>query len=253
MVRFDHGSEFKREFRTFLKQRGIKFYLANNPDTKAALVERAIRHLKDRLYRYFSHKRTMRWVDVLPSIIHSMNRSYHSSIKMRPIDVTLHNQDDVRYNLFGSANIADSYVRPNQLPSNRNLRAANTRDKVLKVGDFVRIAKYKGPLSKSYTPSFTKEIFMIVKRDPPASLVRARSDANTPHGGSTTKFRTVRRTGSPKRLGIINKGKPARQRTLFTVADEDGTVITGKFYAEELSEVIEVKPNRSRQHRYVTG
>jgi len=75
----------------FLKNANIGFRVARNPDVKAAVVERFNRTLKERIWRYFTYTRNKRYIDVLQNIVDAYNRSYHSTIKMAPYDVTLNN------------------------------------------------------------------------------------------------------------------------------------------------------------------
>jgi len=60
---------------------------------KANYAERALKTIKGRLMRYFSHKRTARWVDVLPQITESYNNTWHRTIKRKPSSVTIENAE----------------------------------------------------------------------------------------------------------------------------------------------------------------
>ena len=50
-------------------------------------VERFHRTLRARIARYCYHKNTMKYIDVLQDLLANYNKSYHRSIKMRPVDV----------------------------------------------------------------------------------------------------------------------------------------------------------------------
>jgi len=52
----------------FLKENNIRFRVIRNPDIKAAVVECFNRTLKERMWRYFTHKNTRR-IDVLQDIV----------------------------------------------------------------------------------------------------------------------------------------------------------------------------------------
>ena len=43
------------------------------------------------------------------------------------------------------------------------LKKVNDRDPKFKVGDHVRISKYKNIIAKGYTPNWSEEIFVIKK------------------------------------------------------------------------------------------
>ena len=77
-----------------------KFYTSENVDIKAAVVERFNRTLKQKMYRYFTAKRTRRYVDVLPDLVHSYNNNHHRSIGMAPMEVTADNEGVVRKRLY---------------------------------------------------------------------------------------------------------------------------------------------------------
>ena len=53
------------EFQTFLKSQNIHFLTTENPETKASIVERFQRTLKNRMWKYFTHHRTLKYIDVL--------------------------------------------------------------------------------------------------------------------------------------------------------------------------------------------
>jgi hypothetical protein len=64
-IKSDKGSEFKnKEVRSFLKKEDIHTFYSQD-ETKHALVERSIRTIKKALYRYFKHKQTCKYLDVL--------------------------------------------------------------------------------------------------------------------------------------------------------------------------------------------
>ena len=78
------------------------------------------------------------YFDVLYDIVNKYNNTVHRTIKMKPIDVT-----------------GDSYVEYNE--------DFNKKDPKFKVGDNVRISKYKNIFAKGYTPNWSEEVFVINK------------------------------------------------------------------------------------------
>ena len=53
----DKGTEFlNRKFQAYLKKRNIHFFVTHNAETKASVVERFQRTLKQRMWRYFTYK-----------------------------------------------------------------------------------------------------------------------------------------------------------------------------------------------------
>jgi len=101
MVQSDKGTEFLNStIQSTLRRHGIKFYTSENEDLKASVVERFNRTLKQKMYRYFTAKRTRRYVDASPDIIHYYNNTYHRSIGMAPSEVTTDKEDQVRSRLY---------------------------------------------------------------------------------------------------------------------------------------------------------
>lgn len=140
----DKGKEFVgAAFQKLLKENDIRFRTTRNPDIKAAVVERFNRTLKDRMWRYFTHKNTHRYIDVLQSLVSSYNNTVHSSIRMAPSAVTLYNAAEAR------ANIQRRHPR-------------RERSKLLfKIDDLVRISKTKGTFAKGYEANWSEELFKI--------------------------------------------------------------------------------------------
>ena len=90
-LRYDQGMEFRNiQFQKLLISYDIHAYEAKN-DTKAAIVERFNRTFKNKMYRYRTAENTYRYIDILQDLVDSYNNTYHRSIKMKPINVTLEN------------------------------------------------------------------------------------------------------------------------------------------------------------------
>ena len=147
----DQGTEFlNKHFRVLMKEEYIELYNTYN-ETKASIVERLIRTLKTKMWRYFTAKKTMRYVDMLPDMVHSYNHSVNRSIKTKPVDVTAENEKKVWHTLYDHDPVKNVKYK-------------------FKIGDQVRISKMKRTFEKGYLPNFSKEIFTISKqipRDPP--------------------------------------------------------------------------------------
>ena len=78
------------------------------------------------------------YFDVLDDIVDKYNNMVHKTIKMKPIDVT--NDFFAEYN-----------------------EESNKKDSKFKVGDHVRISKYKNIFAKGYSPNWSEEVFVINK------------------------------------------------------------------------------------------
>ena len=76
------------------------------------------------------------YIDKLDDIVKKYNNTYHTSIKMKPVDVKDNTYIDFE-------------------------KEVNDKDPKFKVGDYVRISKYKNTFAKGYTPNWSEEIFVI--------------------------------------------------------------------------------------------
>ena len=76
------------------------------------------------------------YFDVL-NIINKYNNTVHRTIKMKPIDVR-----------------SDSYAE--------YIEDFNKKDPKFKVGDHVRISKYKSIFAKGYAPNWSEEVFVVI-------------------------------------------------------------------------------------------
>lgn len=140
-VQTDHGTEYYNlHFRRVMSDLGINHYSVYSTK-KACMAERFIRTLKARLYKNFSSRGSYKWVDVLPDIIHSYNTTVHSTIKMRPCDVKDNRLLSTVYHYGVSA------------PPKPKFR----------VGDHVRLSKYKTVFRKGYLPQWSTEVFRVIR------------------------------------------------------------------------------------------
>lgn len=82
------GKEFlNKSFQAMMKKYNIiRFTTAS--ELKASVVERFNRTLKGRMWRYFTVNNTLRYCNVLQGLVNRYNHSFHSSIKMTPVEVT---------------------------------------------------------------------------------------------------------------------------------------------------------------------
>ena len=99
------------------------------------------------MWKYFTHHRTLRYLDVLSKLVNAYNHSYHRSIKRAPVSVTVQNEAKVSEILF-----------ENKKSNCKNSKSSHAK---FKVGDFVRINKTKRTFEKGYLPNWTRELFKI--------------------------------------------------------------------------------------------
>jgi ribosomal protein L21E len=107
--------------------------------------------LELRIGRSMTATGTKNWTSALQSITNSYNNTYHSSIKMKPNEVT-------------SENAAALFDYLNKKEKEKESRRETTT--TLKVGDIVRIAidpNKKKTFKKGYTPNWTAKFYRIKK------------------------------------------------------------------------------------------
>ena len=130
----DQGGEFcNNVFEKWLSDNDINMYSTYN-EGKSVVAERFIRKLKNKLYKHMTAKNV--YYDVLDDVVNKYNNTKHSTIKMKPIDVK--NNERV-------------YIGEH-----------NEKDSKFKVGDRVRISRYKNIFVKGYAPNLSK-IFIVDK------------------------------------------------------------------------------------------
>ena len=70
----DRGSEFTNHaFQSWLKKQKIHFFHSHNYDVQSGIVEKVVRTLNERLWRYFTHTNTPRYIDIIQDLEHSYN------------------------------------------------------------------------------------------------------------------------------------------------------------------------------------
>ena len=98
----DRGMEFlNKSVQTLLRKRGVHHFFTHNAETKASIMERFNKTLKDRMWRYFTKVQTWRYIDVLPDLVRTYNNTRHRSLGMAPSQVTARNQEKVWQRLYG--------------------------------------------------------------------------------------------------------------------------------------------------------
>src|SRR5438552_4829649 len=142
----DDGLEFSNgHVQRLLTRENIKFFTVKS-HFKAAVCERFNRTLKSKMWRYFTHRGTYKWIDILPDLINAYNASKHSSIGIPPNDVNASNERELW---------AKQEAKGPQKVSDRESKAT------FQVGDEVRVSKAKKAFQKGYLPNWTEEIFTI--------------------------------------------------------------------------------------------
>ena len=105
----DKGSEFlNRALQKLLKEYGVHHFATHNEETKASIVERFNRTLMIRMWRYFTKKQSVRYVDVQQDFARSYNNTFHRTIGMAPSEVNATNHVEVGQRLYGFESVGIS-------------------------------------------------------------------------------------------------------------------------------------------------
>ena len=119
----DKGSEFYNAyFKKWLQDDDIVMYSTHN-EGKSVVAKRFVRTLKSKIYKYMISVSKNVYINKLDDIVNEYNNAYHTTIKMKPIDVK-----------------DNTYINTS--------KKINNKDPKFKVGDRVRISKYKNIFAK---------------------------------------------------------------------------------------------------------
>ena len=132
----DKGSEFHNSsFKKWLKDNNIEMYSINN-EGKSVAAERFIRTLTTKIYKYMTSISKNVYINKLDDTVNEYSNTYHRTIKMKPVDVKDNTYIDFK-------------------------KEVNDKDPKFKVGDHVRISKYRNIFAKGYIPNWSEEVFVI--------------------------------------------------------------------------------------------
>ncbi|HKX45328.1 MAG TPA: DDE-type integrase/transposase/recombinase [Planctomycetota bacterium] len=144
----DAGKEFQAKIMLdFYNKYGITKKVVYS-EHHAGVAERAIRTIKERLYRYFTRQQTNVWIDAVNQIVDAINHSVNRTIGMAPNSVTVQKADAIFERVFHPK-------------VTKAIKIQNGNK--LNVGDLVRLNKWKGIFGKGYTANYTKELFRIAE------------------------------------------------------------------------------------------
>ena len=90
---------------------------SSHNEGNSVVAERFIRTLKIKIYQYMTSVSKNVYIDKLDDIVNKYNNTYHSTIKMKPVDVK-----------------SNTYIDSS--------KEINNKDPKFKIGDIVRISKH---------------------------------------------------------------------------------------------------------------
>ena len=123
--------------KSWLEKNDIEMHSTHN-EGKSVIAARFLRTLKNKIYKYMTSISKNVYIDKFDDIVDKYNNTYHSTIKMKPVDVKSSTYID-----FSKEN--------------------NNKDPTFKVGDNGRISKCKNIFAKGYTPNWPEEVLVIKK------------------------------------------------------------------------------------------
>ena len=151
-IRSDMGSEYvAKVVHTFLNKQNIKIFHTKN-STKSNYAERVILTIKRKLAKYMLYYNTHVWYTALQSATMSYNNTFHSGIKMKPVDVNHNHRKHIWNEMYENPYLTNT-LKP---PYNIKFR--------FKVNDVVTISKWRNGFHRGWHENFTNEMFIIINR-----------------------------------------------------------------------------------------
>ena len=107
-------------------------------EAKSVIAERFIRTLKIKIYKCMTSISKNVYIDKLDNIVNKYNNTYHRTIEMKPVGVK-----------------SSTYINTS--------KEINDENPKFKIGDIVRISKYKNIFANVHVPNSSEEVFVIKK------------------------------------------------------------------------------------------
>ena len=107
-----------------MTQKYIQYTIREN----LVVAEKFIRTLETKIRRYMTSISKNVYIDELDDIVNKYNNAYHRTVKMKPVDVK-----------------DNAYIDSS--------KEVNDKDPKFKVGDHLRISKYRKIFANGYTPN----------------------------------------------------------------------------------------------------
>lgn len=157
----DKGKEFFNvHFENLMKSKNINHY-STFTNKKASIVERLNRTLLSKLWQRFTLHGNQKWLNEIRSITREYNNTKHSTIKMKPVNVTKSVEHDLLSTVYKKNHTIDVHEKQK-----------------FQIGDKVRISKIKTIFEKGYKPNWSTELFSIIKVHPTKPITYTLKDVN---------------------------------------------------------------------------
>lgn len=169
IVMSDNEASFKsRIVQELMKENDVEHTMVDVGDHKAlGVIDRAVKTIKEAIYKYMTDKKTSRYIDQLPHIIHAYNETPNGGI----LDIAP----------------AEADTKENTVAlqiENHKKEAVNKKNRsVFHVGDHVRIRNRKGTFERSYDEKYGEQF--VIERIEGTKVVLS-------NGETITKRRIVK-------------------------------------------------------------
>jgi hypothetical protein len=142
-IQTDSGKEFESPaMQRFFAENNVEQFSVKS-QFKAAMVERFNRTLKSKMWKYFTHNNTHRWLEILPQLIAGYNKAFNRSIGTAPEGVN----EETEMEMWMMNEPGEVHSTPTGV----------------EVGDTVRISKSKHVFEKGYLPNWSTEVFEVTR------------------------------------------------------------------------------------------
>ncbi|XP_023232095.1 uncharacterized protein LOC111631978 [Centruroides sculpturatus] len=154
----DKGKEFMNSvIKDLFKKHQINHYYTHS-ETKASIVERFNKTLKNKIYRLITYRNSNKYIDKLNDLVRAYNNSTHRSIGMSPAEVKPKHHSQIFNRLYGKTKTKIKYK--------------------FKIDDRVRVSKKRKTFTRGYLPGWSKEIFIIKEQHPTNPVTYVLKDYN---------------------------------------------------------------------------
>ena len=136
------SASFSKEMLKYFEDNNVTLYYTNS-HLKAVNIERFNRSLRELMMKEFVKNNNKIWYNILPNSIKTYNNRYHSTIKMKPIEVNKSNERCIKQNVY-------TYNKTNKIPK-------------YKINDLIRISLKRRDIfdKPSGNIKWSEELFKI--------------------------------------------------------------------------------------------
>ena len=146
-LRSDAAKDFTSEkFQKYVKSKNITHFVTHT-EKQANYVECFIKTLKSKIFKYMVEKNSPRYIDVLPKIVKSYNRTWHSGISNEPINVNKTNEKQLWWQMYWPKEPYDPNRKKHEIKY------------AFKIDDRVRTTFLRRTFQHEYNTRWTGEIF----------------------------------------------------------------------------------------------